>query len=104
VQKFQGKPFALIGVNVAGDNVKQLKQVMDKQNLTWRTFADPGGAGSGAIAASWNLVGTPTLYILDHNGVIRHKWVGSPPGEKAIDRALDHLIKAAESSGQNPGR
>ena len=99
----KNKPFALIGVNVAGDNAQRLKQVVDKEKLTWRSFADPGGVGQGAIASSWNLTGTPTLYIIDHKGLIRHKWVGSA-GERAIDKALARLIKEAESSDRNEGR
>jgi hypothetical protein len=91
----------LIGVNVNGYDVKQLKEAMDKEKLTWRSFADPGGLGQGAIATKWNLPGTPTFYVLDHKGVIRYKWVGSP-GEKAIDAALDKVIKEAEEDGKNP--
>jgi peroxiredoxin len=76
---------------------------MDKENLPWRSFADPGAIGQGATAARWNLLGTPTYYVIDHKGVIRHKWVGSP-GEKAIDAALDKLIKEAEGNGKNPSK
>ena len=47
--------------------------------------------------------GTPTLYVIDHKGVIRHKWVGGP-GEKAIDAALDKLIKEAEVGGKKSPR
>jgi hypothetical protein len=67
---------------------------MDKEKLTWRTFAD-----GGTITRKWNLHGTPTLYVLDHQGVIRHKWVGSP-GDKAIDAALEKLIKEVERDGK----
>jgi peroxiredoxin len=91
----------LIGVNVNGYDVKELKKAMDKEDLTWRTFADPGELGLGAIATRWNLPGTPTLYVIDHKGVIRHKWVGGP-GEKAIDAALDELIKEAEGNKKDP--
>jgi hypothetical protein len=69
---------------------------MEKANLNWRSFTDPGNAGQGAIAARWNLSATPTLYLLDHEGIIRHKWVGAAD-EKTIDAALEPLIKAAES-------
>jgi hypothetical protein len=93
----------LIGVNVSGHDARKLKTVMDKEKLNWRSFADPGGLGRGAIAAQWNLAGTPTLYVLDARGVIRHKWVGGP-GAKAIDAALDKLIKEAEESGKNTPR
>jgi hypothetical protein len=94
------KPFALIGVNVGG-NGKNLKQVMKKEDLSWRSFADLGDAGQGAIATRWNLTNTPTLYILDAQGVIRYKWPGTP-GHEAIDSALDSLIKEAE--GKNPSK
>jgi hypothetical protein len=85
----------LIGVNVNGYDAKKLKEVMDKEKLTWRSFADPGPLGQGAITTQWNLPGTPTYYVIDHKGVIRHKWVGNP-GEKVIDAALDKLIEEAE--------
>jgi hypothetical protein len=83
-------------VNVSENSAANLKKVMDKEKLNWRSFIDARGKGGlGAIATKWNLRGTPTLYVLDHKGVIRHKWIGSP-GEKAIDDALDRLIKEAE--------
>jgi hypothetical protein len=87
----------LIGVNVTGHDAKKLKEVMQKQNLTWRSFADPGEIGQGPITVRWNMTATPTLYLIDHKGVIRRKWVGSP-GEKAIDAALETLIFEAERS------
>ena len=89
----------MIGVNVNGYDVKKLRQEMDKEKLTWRSFADPGPLGQGAIATRWNLPGTPTMYVIDHKGVIRHKWVGAP-GEKVIDAALEKLIREAEGSGK----
>jgi len=89
----------LIGVNVNGYNAKKLKEAMDKEKLTWRSFADPGALGQGAIAAKWNLSGTPTFYVIDHQGVILHKWVGSP-GDKAIDAALEKVIQEAEGDAK----
>lgn len=92
----KSKPFALIGVNLLGHEPKKLKAVMDKENLTWRTFADVGALGHGAITARWNVSSTPTLYVIDHKGVIRHKWLGAP-GAETIDSALAPLIRIAES-------
>ena len=82
-------------MNVGG-NARNLKDVVKKENLTWRSFADSGTAGQGPIAARWNLTNTPTLYVLDPRGVIRYKWVGGP-GEKAIDSALEKLMKEVEA-------
>jgi hypothetical protein len=68
---------------------------MVKENLGWRSFVDAGNAGAGPIAAKWNLSATPTFYVLDHHGVIRFKWMGSP-GEKVMDAAITKLVEAAE--------
>jgi peroxiredoxin len=95
VTKLNDKPFALIGVHVGGSNAKQLKATMEKEKVTWRSFVDAGNAGAGPIARKWNLSATPTFYVIDHKGVIRYKWAGTP-GEKVMDQALDKLINAAE--------
>jgi peroxiredoxin len=90
----------LIGVNVNvmanvnGHEPKELKEVMDKEKLNWRSFADQGD-----IVRKWNMPFTPTFYVIDHKGAIRHKWVGSP-GEKAIDTALEKLIQEAEGNAK----
>jgi hypothetical protein len=74
---------------------------MDKEKLSWRSFADHGDGGKRpTIWEQWNLVGTPTLFILDHKGVIRHKWLGSP-GEKIMDAALQRVLKEAERDAQS---
>jgi hypothetical protein len=95
VTKLKAKPFALLGVHVGGANVKQLKKVMEKEKITWRSFVDVGNAGAGPVATKWNLSATPTFYVIDHKGVIRYKWAG-PPGEKVMDAALEKVIRAAE--------
>jgi protein-disulfide isomerase len=103
VKNLKDKPFALIGVHIGGSTAKQLKEVMEKGKLTWRSFVDAGNAGAGPIATKWNLSATPTFYVIDHKGVIRYKWAGAP-GEKVLDAALDKLIKAAEGDGKNTPR
>jgi hypothetical protein len=101
VTNLKDQPFVLIGVHVGGLNAKQLKEVMDKERLPWRSFADAGNAGAGPIATRWNLGATPTFYLIDHKGVIRYKWAGVP-GEAVMDAALDKLIKAAATTGKQP--
>jgi len=97
------KPFVLIGINTNGYKPDKLKSVMDKEKLNWRSFADHGGDArfGGPISNKWNLQGTPTLFVLDHKGVIRYRWLGSP-GEKKIDEALEKLLKEAEENGKKP--
>jgi hypothetical protein len=89
----------LIGVNTNSSDPKKLKAIMDKEKLNWRSFA------SRDVTLKWN-ASTPGYYVLDHNGVIRRKWMGNAgPGEKAIDTALEKLIHEAEGNtrNENPG-
>lgn len=67
---------------------------MTKYKINWRTVDD-----KGAINRQWNFPATPAFYILDHQGVIRRKWIGKP-GEKSVDTALKKLIRQAEESLQ----
>jgi hypothetical protein len=96
VAKFRDKPFALLGIHVGGCDAKKVKEVIEKDKLTWRSFVDGGMAGAGPIATQWNLTATPTFYLIDHNGIIRYKWPGGPD-DKTLDTALEKLIHAAES-------
>jgi hypothetical protein len=93
VKQLARKPFALIGVHGNGYEPKKLKAVMEKEKLNWRSFAD-----QRVISPKWSGRGTPTYYVIDHKGVIRHKWIGYP-GAKAIDTALENLIKEAQGKG-----
>jgi peroxiredoxin len=91
VTKLSDKPFALIAVNVNDYETKDLKERMAQEKMNWRSFAH-----QEAFNAKWN-PSTPSYYVLDSKGVIRHKWVGAP-GEKAIDTALEKLIDETEAS------
>ena len=72
---------------------------MQKEGLPWRSFADRGGD----IVRQWNLAGTPTLYLIDREGVIRHKWVGAA-GTEALDAAVEALVREAEAAGAQQRR
>ena len=75
---------------------------MEKEQLTFRSFTDTAaGDGLGVIGSDWNLFGTPTVFVLDHKGVIRYRQIGIPD-KKAIDAALEKLIMEAEGTGKNP--
>ncbi len=97
VKRMEDKPFALIGINSDSDR-EECKKKNEKAEITWRSFWN-GGSTGGPISTEWNVRGWPTLYVLDHKGVIRHKWLGTP-GEKIIDEALDKLVKEAEEEAK----
>ncbi len=90
VKRMEGKAFALVGVN--SDPKEHLKQALQRENITWRSFWD-GGSTFGPIATRWNVHGWPTIYVLDQKGVIRYRDVR----EKALDDAVDHLLAEGAS-------
>src|SRR4051812_7315537 len=100
VKKFEGKPFVIIGVNSDKDREK-LKEVVKKEELTWRSFWN-GGSTRGRISTDWNIRGWPTLYVIDAKGVLRYKCLDGK-GEKLeeeIEKCLKDSEVAAASSSQ----
>ena len=88
------KPFALVGVN--SDRVlKDAKEKNEKQEITWRSFWCGEKGTSGPIPKKWNVRGWPTLFLIDHKGIIRHKFLGNPGNEK-LDSLIEELVKEAE--------
>src|SRR6516225_1425787 len=94
VKRLENKPFALIGINSDSDR-EALKKTMEKEQITWRSYWD-GGSTSGPIASTWNVQGWPTVYVLDHKGVIRSKHVRG----EAMDKVVDELLKELEAGSE----
>ncbi len=89
VKKWANEPFAIVGVN--SDSPAKLKEMVANGTTIWRNFA--AGRGGGTIAKQWGVTGWPTIYVLDHKGVIRFKG----PRGKDLEEALAGLIKEAKA-------
>lgn len=90
VKKLAGKPFALIGVNSDRDREK-LKEVLEEENISWRSFWNGPEGTSGPISKAWNVRAWPTIYVLDGEGKIRYKDVHGAE----LDKALETLMAEA---------
>jgi hypothetical protein len=97
VTRLADKPFVIIGVNSDTDREK-LKETLKEEKITWRSFWNGKAGTSGPISTEWNVHGWPTLYVIDADGVIRHKHLGSP-GDKKMDEEIDALVEKAEKKG-----
>ncbi len=87
-RKLAGKPFAILGVNC--DSPDTLRQVLADQKVTWRCWSD---GKEGPIAKTWQLEGYPLMFVIDHDGVIRHKFEGkTKPG--LLQESVNKLIKS----------
>tara|TARA_R110002072_G_scaffold57508_1_gene147850 strand:+ start:34220 stop:34531 length:312 start_codon:yes stop_codon:yes gene_type:complete len=94
VQDWKDKPFVIIGVNSDKD-LDKLKPRLEEERITWRSFWNGKEGTKGPISKAWHVSGWPTVYVIDHNGVIRYKGHG---GED-MDKALQACVEAAEKAG-----
>jgi hypothetical protein len=60
VKRLADKPFALVGVNSDPD-LEKLKPVLQKEEITWRSFWNGKQGTRGPISAAWHVTGWPTL-------------------------------------------
>ena len=88
VEKWKNEPFAVVGVNT--DPPEKLSKLVKDGTVTWRNFRDEKVGGE--ISGKWEIVGWPTVYVLDHKGIIRH--VGQT--KEYLDKTLAKLIKEAK--------
>lgn len=95
VKKLEGKPFALIGVNT-DSNKNEVKQRAKKDQVTWRSFFD--GSTSGKICKAFQVRSFPTIYIIDHKGVVRYKNLRGEAMEEAVETLLKELEAEKSSS------
>jgi hypothetical protein len=94
VKRLESKPFALIGINSDNDLAECRRKNIAEQ-ITWRSFWNGDKGTGGLISKTWEVSGWPTLYLIDHQGVIRRKFVGSPNNDD-LDRLIDELVEKAE--------
>ncbi len=99
VADWKDKPFVIIGVNSDKD-LDKLKPRLEEERITWRSFWNGENGTNGPISKAWHVSGWPTVYVIDHEGVIRHK----SHGGKAMDAALKECVEAAEKARGAAGR
>jgi peroxiredoxin len=92
--RFRDAPVVLLGVD-SSSTVEAAKNAQEAHGLTYRSWWDGSGArqGRGPIATAWNVVGWPTVYVLDTAGRIRF-----------VDVRRDALVDAVSQLLAPPGR
>jgi peroxiredoxin len=88
VKQLQGSPFVLLGIS-GDDDRDTAKTVARREGMSWRSWWD--GGKEGPTATRWNVRGWPAIYILDRQGIIRHKWNESP-GAEPLEKAVANLL------------
>ncbi len=86
VKKMKDKPFVF--VNISGDDEKQtVINFLKKEEMPWTHWW-----GRNDIVEAWQIEAFPTIFILDHKGVIRYRDLRG----KDMDEAVEKLVKECE--------
>ena len=86
VEHYKNQPFALLGVST--DSLDEIKQICEKNKITWRSWAQ--GSIEGPIPTKWAIETWPTIFLIDHKGIIRHKFNIISPAE--LDGMIETLM------------
>ena len=84
VEKYEDQPFALLGVNT--DSLDDIKKIYADNQINWRSWVQ--GSIDGPVPTKWNIESWPTIFLIDHEGIIRHRFNTISPD------ALDEMIGA----------
>ncbi|MEX2119863.1 MAG: redoxin family protein [Pirellulales bacterium] len=83
--QFHDQPFVIVGVN-SDDDVEAAREAVARNQVTWRSFRDTNG-DKPAISNEWKIIGYPSVFLIDHHGTIRKRWIESPSPEE-----LAHMV------------
>jgi thiol-disulfide isomerase/thioredoxin len=100
-QKFKDKDFAMVGINLQESDATVLKFYKENQ-LTFTTLLD----ATGDVGAAFRILGIPTTFILDKNGIIIGRVLGprewdSRDSFALFDYLTDHTVVGSNSKSAN---
>ena len=90
VERYQEKPFALLGVNT--DPLADVKNIYEKNKISWRSWVQ--GSTEGPVPIKWDIQTWPTIFLIDHRGIIRHRLGVVSPHQ--LDALIEELMSEVE--------
>jgi len=81
---FRDEPFSVVGVFCDKD-VEAARSEVQRRDIPWRSFLD---GRNGPIGKEWNVRGWPDLWVLDRQGIIRHRGLWDSELRQAVERLL----------------
>lgn len=92
--QFKNDPqFAMLGVNYQ-DDVVDAQAYLKQFGSTFRHVRDV----KGALAIDYGVYGVPETFVIDQQGIIRHKWVGPIVGQvytNLTEKVITPLLQSA---------
>lgn len=83
------KPFVVLGVN-SDTTPEECLAAISREKMVTSCFFD-GGSTDGPIARKWGIRAWPAVFVIDADGVIRHRDLDA----SALDAAVDRLVAEA---------
>ena len=94
IKEMKGRPFVQVGVSVDPSREK-VRTFLEKTEMPWAHWWV--GGMSRALEA-WDVEAYPTVYVIDHEGVIRHRQVGFDPATDQLHDIVLALVEKAEAA------
>jgi len=97
VKRFEGRPFAIVGVNT-GDDEKAFRKGVQDHGLSWISAYQ---GGRSPISDLYRVDGYPTMLVVDHEGKILFRDYGiDDDGRERFEADLELWVRAAEATGK----
>jgi thiol-disulfide isomerase/thioredoxin len=90
VERLKDKPFVLVSIS-ADEKKETLIAFLAKEKMPWTHWWN---GQEGGIMEEWDVKYFPTIYVLDAQGVIRHKDLRGEELEKAVNALLSEKPRA----------
>jgi len=86
-EEWHGKGMVVLTINI-GESSSQIKEFMQSQGLSLPVLLDKGGS----VAQKYNILGIPTTFFLDKDGVIQDKIISAFQNKAQIEKRLDKIL------------
>jgi thiol-disulfide isomerase/thioredoxin len=98
IERNKDKPFQFVGVNAdTQKDADQVAEFLKEKECKWRNFFSKGTS----VVKDYQIQFFPSIYVLDHKGVIRYKHVRGEELDAAVNQLLDELAREKEKSASN---
>jgi thiol-disulfide isomerase/thioredoxin len=87
VERLKDKPFALVSIS-ADEKKETLKEFLSKEKMPWTHWWN---GSQGGVIEDWNIQYFPTIYVIDADGVVRHKDLRDEKLESAVNELLGQV-------------
>ena len=87
LEKHGGDRFAVVSV-MGDDRIDTVRQAIADKKITWPVWWD---GGERQVITRWSIHSWPTIFVIDHRGVIRHRNLE----DERLTAAIDDLLKVA---------